>query len=72
MVVWNDFLLEGKKTPSDHEIIERVRTNWPLHKAKSPESTGQDTLNKLRRNGFKPYGYGKHTQMAYFQNAGGK
>lgn len=62
LAAWNDFILEGNHNPSDHEIIEEIRTNWHSHKANSPESTWQDTLNKIRRNGFKPFGYGLRTQ----------
>lgn len=60
LAAWNDFLLDGV-TPTDQQLIQEVRTNWTPNKANSPEATWQDTLNKIRNNGFVPKGKGKHT-----------
>jgi len=60
LAAWNDFLLDGVN-PTDQQLIQEVRTNWTPNKANSPEATWQDTLNKIRNNGFVPKGKGKHT-----------
>lgn len=61
MAVWNDFILDGKNTPTDAELIEEVTTNWHPHKANFKPETWLDTLDKMRTNNIVPHGYGKHT-----------
>ena len=66
--VWNDMIIEGKTFPSDSEIIYEVRNNWTPNKAHSPESTWQNTLDKMKRAGIIPKGYGLHTMKKENEN----
>ena len=59
--VWNDFLLNGRETPSDKEILDEVRENWTPNKAHSAIKTWQDSLNKMRAYHIIPHGRGKST-----------
>lgn len=66
--VWNDMIIEGKTSPSDSEIIYEVRNNWTPNKAHSPESTWQNTLDKMKKAGIIPKGYGLHTKKKENEN----
>ena len=66
--VWNDMIIEGKQSPSDSEIIHEVRNNWTPNKANSPESTWQNTLDKMKKAGIIPKGYGLHTMKKENEN----
>lgn len=60
--VWNDFIIDGIMTPSDDQIINEVVTKWTPNKANSEKKTWKGTLDKMKKNGITPKGFGKHTQ----------
>ena len=66
--VWNDMIIAGTNSPSDSEIIFEVRNNWTPNKANSPVSTWQNTLDKMRKAGITPKGYGLHTMKKENEN----
>ena len=60
--VWNDFIIDGVINPPDEQIINEVVTKWTPNKANSEKKTWQGTLDKMKKNGIIPKGFGKHTQ----------
>jgi len=61
--VWNDFIIDGNKNPTDEQIIHEVMTNWTDNKANILKETWQDTLNKMKSIGLIPHGFGLHTKF---------
>lgn len=59
--VWNDFIIDGVRTPSDKQIIDDVLTNWGPKKGRFSRDTWQNTLMKMKRDGIIPKGLGLHT-----------
>ena len=60
--VWNDFIIDGVMNPSDEQIINEVVTKWTPNKANSEIKTWKGTLDKMKKNGIIPKGFGMHTQ----------
>jgi type I restriction enzyme S subunit len=61
--VWNDFLLDGGQ-PTDDAIIEEVRTNWHLAKARFSPDRLRKALGWMREKDFVPTGIGPRTQVS--------
>lgn len=59
--VWNDLILDGNRTPTDDEIIHEILTHWTPNKANTAEGTWKGTLDKMRKQGIIPKGWGLHT-----------
>lgn len=59
--VWNDFIIDGVRTPSDKQIIDDVLTNWGPKKGRFSPKTWENTLMKMKRDGIIPKGLGLHT-----------
>lgn len=59
--VWNDFIIDGVRTPSDKQIIDDVLTNWDPKKGRFSPKTWENTLMKMKRDGIIPKGLGLHT-----------
>ena len=59
--VWNDLILDGSRTPTDDEIIHEILTHWTPNKANTAEGTWKGTLDKMRKQGIIPKGWGLHT-----------
>jgi type I restriction enzyme S subunit len=60
---WNDFLLDGRQ-PADGEIVEEVRTNWHLTKARFSPDRLRRALVWMRENDFVPTGIGPRTRAS--------
>lgn len=59
--VWNDLILDGNRTPTDDEIIHEILTHWTPNKANTAEDTWKGTLDKMRKQGIIPKGWGLYT-----------
>lgn len=59
--VWNDLILDGNRTPTDDEIIHEILTHWTPNKANTAEGTWKGSLDKMRKQGIIPKGWGLHT-----------
>ena len=59
--VWNDLILDGNRTPTDDEIIHEILTHWTPNKANTAEGAWKGSLDKMRKQGIIPKGWGLHT-----------
>lgn len=57
---WNDFIIKGEKA-SDIQIVKDVRENWNDSKKRFDEEKWLNVLNKMKKVGLVPKGYGNLT-----------
>jgi type I restriction enzyme, S subunit len=60
---WNDFLLDGE-TPTDHQIVQSVLTNWHPSKRNISEDRWMAALPWMRVHQLVPRGVGQKTRVA--------